>query len=175
MNEYMSNRSNITKEQAEKIMADHKQKQQERAEQAEKTAKCSVCGARRERERVMSRFEADIVTHLRNQRFIRLDSCITCVQKHVGTAMQYYAEMLKAIDSGKPDGTARIDIKRNHLKVIGELNCAIDESAEYTDLQTALISAERAYRYEGIEPEWDTIAALIIEYEDAIAASGANK
>lgn len=175
MNEYISNRSNITKEQAEKIMADHKQKQQERAEQAEKTAKCPVCGAKRDRERVMSRFEADIVNHLRNQRFIRFDSCITCVQKHVGTAMQYHAELLKAIDSGKADGTARVDVKRNHLKVIGELNCAIDESAEYIDLQTALITAEREYRYEGIEPDWNAITALIVEYEDVIAASGANK
>ena len=147
----------------------------EREEQAKRTANCPVCGARRERERIMSRFEADIVNHLRSQRFIRLDSCIICVQKHIGTAMQYYAELLKAMDSGKADGTARVDVKRNHLKIIGELNCAIDESAEYTDLQTALISAERAYRYEGIEPDWGAITALIIEYEDVIAASGANK
>lgn len=168
-------KSNISTAQAESILAAKQQERQSREEQAERTAKCPVCGARRERERVMSRFETDIIKHLRNQRFIRLDSCIICVKKHVGTAMQYHAEMLKAIDSGKADGTARIDIERNHLKVIGELNCAIDESAEYTDLQAALISAERAYRYEGTEPDWDAITALIIEYEDVIAASGANK
>ena len=167
--------SNITAEQAEKIITEHEQKRKERAEQAEKTASCPVCGARREREQRMSRLEMDIVDYLRSNRIVRFDSCIICVQKHVGTAMQYYAEMLKAKDSGKKDGTAKVDIKRNHLKIIGELNCAIDESAEYTDLNTALIEQERQYRYEGIEPDWNYIAALIVEYEQVIEASAANK
>lgn len=165
----------ITTEQAEKIIAEHEQKRKERAKQAEKTAKCPICGARRERERTMSRFETDIIAYLRSNRIIRFDSCIICVQKHVGTAMQYYVEMLKAKDSGKADGSAKVDIKRNHLQVIGELNCAIDESAEYTDLHNALIAEERKYRYEGIEPDWDYIIALIVEYEELIAVSGANK
>lgn len=166
----MDTYSNITKEQAEKILAEHEQKSKERAIQAEKTAKCPVCGARREREQRMSRFESDIIDFLRSQRFVKLDSCIICVQKHVGTAMQYHAELLKAKNSGKGDGTAAINVKRNHLKIIGELNCAIDESAEYTDLHTALIAQERQYRYEGIEPNWDALAGLIVEYEQVIDA-----
>ena len=46
---------------------------------------------------------------------------------------------------------------------------------EYPDLHAAIIEQERLYRYEGIEPDWRAIAALIVEYEQIIAASGANK
>jgi hypothetical protein len=89
--------------------------------------------------------------------------------------MEYYKEMLTAKDSGKADGTAAVNIKLNHLAIIGELGCAIDEADEFSDLQTAIQDQERAYRYEGIEPDWEYIAALIVEYEQVIAAAGANK
>lgn len=167
--------SNITQEQAEKIIAEHEQKVKERQLQAEKTASCPVCGARRARERVMSRFEQDILSFLRDNRLVAMDSCILCVQKHVGTAMQLYKELLRATASGTTDGKAAVNVKLNHLAIIGELQCAIKESTEYTDLNTALIAQERQYRYEGIEPDWSYIAALIVEYEGVIEASGANK
>lgn len=167
--------SNITPEQAEKILAEHEAKRKERAEQAEKTAKCPVCGARREREQRMSRFEHDILDFIRQNRLVKRDSCILCVQKHVGKAMEYYKEMITAKDSGKADGTAAVNIKLNHLAIIGELGCAIDEADEFSDLQTAIQDQERAYRYEGVEPDWEYLAALIVEYEQVIAAAGANK
>ena len=167
--------SNITKEQADKILEEYERNRFDREAQAKKTANCPVCGARRERERTMSKFENEIIDYLKRNRFVRFDSCIVCVQKHVGCAIQYYAEMLKASNSGMSDSTAKIDIKRNHLKVIGELGCAIDESTEYTELHTALIAEERKYRYEGIEPDWEYIIALIVKYEDIIEAAGANK
>lgn len=171
----MQGSSNVTPEQAEKIIAEHEQKIKERQLQAEKTAKCPVCGARRERERTMSRFEHDILSFLRDNRLVKRDSCILCVQKHIGKAMQYYNEMLTAKDSGKADGTAAVNVKLNHLAIIGELGCAIDESDQYAELQTAILEQERQYRYEGIEPNWTYIASLIVEYEQLIAAEVAKK
>lgn len=162
--------SNVTPEQAERILAEHEQKRKERAEQAEKTAKCPVCGARREREQRMSRFEHDILDFIRQNRLVKRDSCILCVQKHVGKAMEYYKEMLTAKDSGTSDGTAAVNVKLNHLAIIGELGCAIDESDEYADLQAAILKQERQYRYEGIEPDWNYLAALIVEQEQVILA-----
>lgn len=165
----------ITKEEARLILEEHEKKNKERAEQAEKERKCPVCGARREREQRMSRFESDILDYLRNNRLIKRDSCILCVQKHIGTAMRYYAEMMTAKDSGKVDGEAAVNIKLNHLAIIGELGCARDEAEEYTDLYNAIKEQERNYRYEGIEPDWRLLAAMIIEYEQVIAAAGAIK
>ena len=127
--------------------------------------KCQTCGARIDRERTMSRFETDVLSFLRHNRFIRRDSCILCVQKHIGAAMQYYREMLNAKNSGTVSHTAVVNIKLNHLSIIGELQCAIDESMEYTELNEAIIQQERNYRYEGIEPNWEIIAALIVKYE----------
>lgn len=167
--------SNVTPEEAEKILAEHEQKMKERAAQAEKERKCPVCGARRERERTMQRFEQDILEYIRSNRLIKRDSCILCVQKHVGRAMEYYNEMLTAKNSGKIDGTAEVNIMLNHLAILGHLGCAIEESDDYFDLQTALLEQERAYRYEGIEPDWRYIAALIVEYEQVIEAAGALK
>lgn len=174
METVFTNKSNITPEQAEQIIAEHEKKRKERAEQAAKTAKCPVCGARREREHRMSRFDNDILDFIRQNRLVKRDSCILCVQKHIGRAMEYYQEMLTAHNSGTDDGTAAVDVKLNHLSVLGHLGCAIEESDQFEDLQTAITEQERQYRYEGTEPDWRYLAALIIEYEQVIAAAGAN-
>ena len=166
---------NITPEEAEKILAEHEQKRKERAAQAEKERNCPVCGAKREREQRMSRFDSDILNYIRQNRLIKRDSCILCVQKHIGRAMEYYKEMLSAKGSGTADGDAAINVMLNHLAILGHLGCAIEESDDYADLQIAIIEQERQYRYEGIEPDWRYIAALIVEYEQVIAAAGANK
>lgn len=166
---------NITKEEAERILADHEQKMKERAVQAEKERKCPVCGARRDREQRMSRFESDILSYLRQNRMVKRDSCLLCVQKHVGRAMEYYKEMLTAKNSGTATGEAAVNVMLNHLSVLGHLGCAIEESDDYAEVQDALIEQERQYRYEGIEPDWRYIAALIVEYEQVIAAAGASK
>lgn len=165
----------ISTEEAEKILAEHEQKIKERAAQAEKERKCPVCGAKRDREQRMVRFEHDILEYLRNNRLVKRDSCILCVQKHVGRAMEYYNEMLTAKNSGKMDGTAEINVMMNHLAILGHLGCAIEESDDYSDLQTALLEQERSYRYEGVEPDWRYLAALIVEYEQVIEAAGAIK
>ena len=168
--------SNVTPEQAEKILAEHEAKRKERAEQAEKTAKCPVCGAKREREHRMARYESDFVEYLLRNRIVQFDSCMICVKKHIGTAMRLYKELINAKNSGKYDTSeGAVNEMLDHLSIIGELQCAFKESMDYPDLHTAIIAQERLYRYEGIEPDWRAIAALIVEYEQVIAASGANK
>jgi hypothetical protein len=86
--------------------------------------------------------------------------------------MEYYKEMLTANGSGTAEGTAAVNVKLNHLSVLGHLGCAIEESDEFADLQAAIIKEERNYRYEGVEPDWIYLAALIVEYEQVIAAGG---
>lgn len=137
--------------------------------------KCPVCEATHRRAHRLSNFEYSIVEELRRARLIKRDSCIMCVQKHVGRAMTYYKELLTAIDSGMPDGTASVNIKLNHLAVLGHLGCAIEESDNFEDLQNVLLEQERNYRYYGEEPDWSSISELIIEYEQAIEAAGAVK
>lgn len=175
MEETYINKSNITPEQAEQIIAEHERKHRERIEQAERTAQCPVCGAKREREQRMSRYEMDILDFIRSNRLVKRDSCLLCVEGHIGHAYKLFKEMMGAKGSGKSDGTAAINLKLNHLEIIGDLRCAADEAEEYTDLFGAIKQQERQYRYEGIEPDWQYLAALIIEYEQVIAAAGANK
>ena len=137
--------------------------------------KCPVCEATHRRAHRLSNFEYSIIDELRRARLIKRDSCILCVQKHVGRAMTYHKELLTAIGSCKSDGTSSVNIKLNHLSIIGHLGCAIEESDNFEDLQNLLIEQERNYRYYGEEPDWGSISALIIEYEQAIEAAGAVK
>ena len=85
--------SNITKEELEAKL------KQQRAER-EAAEKCPTCGARRNRESMMRRFEDEIGRFLRENRFVKMDSCILCVQKHVSRAMIYYEELMTAQGSG---------------------------------------------------------------------------
>jgi hypothetical protein len=167
---------NISSEEAEKILAEHEQNLKERAKQAERERKCPVCGARRERERRMLYHERDFIDYLLSNRIVQFDSCIICVKKHVGTAMRLYYELTNAKNSGKyTTGEGSVNIMLDHLAIIGELQCAAKESTAYVDLHDAIIEQERMYRYEGIEPNWRYIAALIVEYEKVIEAAGAVK
>ena len=134
----------------------------------QRSGSCPVCGASRRREEHMRRFHDDIIDTLRSVTVVSLDSCILCVQKHVSRAMVYYEEMLTATDSGTPDGTASVNLKVNHLKVLGHLGCAIEESTEYRELNELLIKHERAYRYEGISPDWPLIATEIEKVEKSL-------
>jgi hypothetical protein len=133
-----------------------------------RSTSCPVCGAKREREHQMRRFNDDILSFMRDVSIVSLDSCILCVQKHVARAMVYYEELLTARESGMTDGTASVNVKLNHLKILGHLGCAIEESTDYTELNQFLITQERAYRYEGISPDWVKIAELIKDVEEKI-------
>ncbi len=127
----------------------------------EATAKCLICGARRERESMMNRFEDEISRWLRETNASASDSCILCVEKHVGKALVLWDEMITAQGSGNKDGKASVHVYRNHVKIIGHLGNAVDESIEFTELHELLKSSERSYRYEGITPDWDKIIELM--------------
>ena len=125
------------------------------------TKPCPVCGQHRENERRMRQYNMGIIDFIREQRIVKMDSCILCVKKHVGRAMVYYEEMLTAKDSGKEDGTASVNVPMNHLKVIGHLGCAVEESEDFAELHQELLQMERDYRYEGIAPDWVKLANMI--------------
>ena len=133
-------------------------------EERKRQEKCPTCWARRNDEMTMTRFHADIIDFLRGQRVVKHDSCIICVKKHIGTAMTLHDEMLKARNSGTADGTAKVNIQMDELKLIGNLQCALDECEDFPELYEQIKTDERAYRYEGIEPNWPKIAELILKY-----------
>lgn len=148
----------LTDEQFKTFMEERKKdSEMEKAKQE----KCPTCGARMARESRMRRFNEDLSDFIRSNRIAKLDSCIQCVRKHVARAMVYHDEITRASGSGMKDGTASINVPINHLKIIGHLGCAIEESDDYPELNALLTSAERAYRYEGLEPDWDKIAEII--------------
>ena len=123
---------------------------------------CPTCGAIRERMRHMERFEDEIVRWLRETNAAASDSCILCVEKHVSRALVLWEELLSAAGSGAKDGSAAVNVYRNHIKIIGHLGNAYDESADFQELHELLKAAERNYRYEGIAPDW---AALLTAME----------
>ena len=128
-------------------------------EAAEKQAKCPTCGAIRERVGRMTRFEDEIVRWLRETNAAASDSCILCVEKHVSRALVLWEELLSAACSGAKDGSAAVNVYRNHIKIIGHLGNAYDESADFPELHELLKAAERNYRYEGIAPDWPALLA----------------
>ena len=136
----------------------------EKLEEQKRQKKCPTCGSRIDREMRMHRFHADIVDFLRENRVVKYDSCILCVKKHIGYAMALYDEMLKSKGSGTADGIAKVNVILDELKLIGNLQAAIDESEDFTELNEQIKTDERAYRYEGIEPNWSKIAELIVKY-----------
>lgn len=125
-------------------------------------ARCPTCGATHKSIPIFDSFNTQVFTLLRNNRLKARKSCILCIEKHVGTAKKYYAELLKAKDSGTETKEAKINIELNHLDILGEMNCAIEESKDYDVLYDILIKQEREYRYNGKEPDWVSIADAII-------------
>ncbi len=61
--------------------------------------------------------------------------------------MIYYEELMTAQGSGTADGTASVSVMKNHLKILGHLGCAIEESEDYPELNAMLIETERKSRY----------------------------
>ena len=122
---------------------------------------CPTCGAIRERMRHMEHFEDEIVRWLRETNAAASDSCILCVEKHVSRALVLWEELLSAAGSGAKDGSAAVNVYRNHIKIIGHLGNAYDESADFPELHELLKAAERNYRYEGIAPDWPALLAAM--------------
>lgn len=123
-----------------------------------KRSTCSECGASRNRSRMMGGFNNQIIEFLEDNNITKRDSCINCVEKHFGYARELYKELLTLKQSATQ---VRGSVELNHVEVIGELRAATAESSEYELLYQELLSSERNYRYEGIEPDWIKIAGLI--------------
>lgn len=113
------------------------------------------------------RFEDGIMQYIRSNHLFKRESCLLCVEKHVGAAREYYREMLKAAGSGNSSGDAKISVELNHLSVIGQLTLAMEEAEDYTELFDLLKATERIYRYEHIEPNWSEIALKIIAVKES--------
>ena len=140
-------------------------------EERKRQEKCPTCGARRYDEMTMQRFHADIVVFLRERRVVKYDSCMICVKGHIGEAMTLYNEIMKAKGSGKADTQeGKVDIMLNELGIIGNLRAAFKEAEDWPELHEQIKTDERAYRYEGIGPNWTRIAELIVKYSTDGAA-----
>ena len=139
--------------------------------EGERIMSCPTCGNAQARVRMMRRFEDEIGHFLRENRFVKMDSCILCVQKHVSRAMVYHEELMTAQGSGTADGTASVSVMKNHLKILGHLGCAIEESEDYPELNALLIETERNYRYEGLGPDWGKISDQLKVVSDQLKAT----
>ncbi len=123
-----------------------------RKQEIDKQRKCEHCGADRDKVIRMHHFEQSIIECLRDQQLVKRDSCIQCVQKHIGKAMVLYKELLTA------EETNNVNVHLNHLEVIGNLQAAMDEAQEWPALHDAIDIAEREYRYKGTGPDWEVLA-----------------
>ena len=78
---------------------------------------------------------------------------------------------MTAQGSGTADGTASVSVMKNHLKILGHLGCAIEESEDYPELNTLLIETERNYRYEGLGPDCGKISDQLKVVSDQLKAT----
>ncbi len=108
----------------------------------------------------MEHFNDHITDFLRRNHITRRDSCILCVEKHIGYAKALYRELLTL------NRDVKGSIELNHIELIGELRAATEEAQEYAELFEFLLNTERKYRYEGIEPDWLAIANSITKIKE---------
>ena len=80
-----------------------------------------------------------------------------------GQAKVLFDELISRTNDNEQNEDARIDVVLNHIEIYGNLRCAADEAQDYPDLYYALLDAERAYRYEGLEPDWQELTSLMIK------------
>ncbi len=123
----------------------------------QKRRECPHCGADRDKMERMMHFHRSIIEHLRDALLVKRDSCIQCVQKHIGKAMVLYKELLTATE------TNNVNVELNHLEIIGNLQAGADEAQEWPELYEAIDLAEREYRYKGIGPDWGLLAKMIAD------------
>ena len=121
----------------------------------EKQHACASCGADRNKIVKMFGFEQTLVRHIRQNRLVKRDSCIQCVEKHIGKALVLYEELLAATE------TNNVNVELNHLEIIGNLQAATDEAEQWTELHNRIDTAEREYRYKGNGPDWVSLAEAI--------------
>ena len=142
-----------------RIERDHRRQQERVAD--EKRDKCPSCGQTRLDAQNTMALDHEVTNWIRNSNSTQLDSCILCVEKHVGRAMVAYDELCSSDNSGTTTGDAAINPYKARILVIGHLGHAIEESYEYTALHSLLQSDERAFRYSCKVPQWAKIVKLI--------------
>lgn len=126
-------------------------------------SKCSSCGQTRLDAQNTMELDREVINWIRNSNSTQLDSCMLCVEKHIGRAMVAYDELCSSDNSGTAAGDAAINPYKARILVIGHLGHAIEESYEYTALHSLLQSDERAFRYSCKVPQWAKIVKLIEE------------
>ena len=134
----------------------------------EKQRTCQTCGTDRKQMMYMHGFEQSIIQYLRDSRFVKRDSCIQCVEKHVGKALVLYKELLTASE------TNNVNAKLNHLEIIGNLQAATDEAEQWQELHDAIDTAEREYRYKGNGPNWGEISGMIQVAKNVVETTKVN-
>jgi hypothetical protein len=93
-----------------------------RKAELKKQRECPTCGADREAMGRMRSFEQSIVEHIRTQQLVLRDSCIQCVEKHLGKAMVLYKELLTAAE------TNNVAVELNHLEIIGNQTSRVNRT-----------------------------------------------
>lgn len=133
-------------------------------------SRCPTCGSSPQVYESMRRFENTILDLFHTGQLIKRDSCILCVEKHIGKAYALYKELLTA-DLSNMDSKTKIKVELNHLEIIGNLQAAFDEAQDWNDLYDLIVFSERRYRYEAIEPDWEQIASKIIGIKENVKKS----
>lgn len=140
---------------------EREQRRQQERDTNEKREKCPTCSQTRLDAQNTMELDREVTNWIRNSNSTQLDSCILCVEKHVGRAMVAYDELCSSDNSGTTTGNATINPYKSRILVIGHLGHAIEESYEYTALHSLLQSDERAFRYSCKVPQWAKIVKLI--------------
>lgn len=84
-------------------------------------------------------------------------SCLECVEKHLGAAWVLLAETR--------DGYAY------RLRAIGHLHEAEDESQAWPELHTAIREARKAYKREGMMPDFEALTSWLISVVPGVGAA----
>ncbi len=82
------------------------------------------------------------------------DSCIECVEKHLGGAWVLVTEDNEGYDT--------------RLRVVGELYQAEDESQAYPELHDAIREARKAYQESRTVPDFKSLSRLLKEARDHV-------
>ena len=115
---------------------------------------------------IRDQYEREIIQYIRSNHIFQRPSCLICVEKHVGEAMETYQELLKLENSGLDTREAKINWKLNHLSIIGSFRLAADESEKFPVLHEVLVASRRTYHYYHLEPNWQRIAEEILKAEE---------
>ena len=91
---------------------------------------------------------------------ISRDSCLDCVEKHLGAAMVLLGEVRDGYEY--------------RLRIIGHLHEAEDESQEYNALHDAIREARKAWQEDGTVPDWEKLCGMAEKLQKSEKTDGEN-